>query len=238
MKAAILFFFSSATLLNVRGASEIVALPSASDVVAHLMQCDAERQAALAGYTSTRRYTLDNRSRHASMVVHATVDSDGTKRFTIVDESGSGTVRKHVFHKILEEESAATSPTLRSQSQISPANYSFQSARVEMVHNRRAYAIDVQPKKESRYLIAGRIWVDAEEYAVVRIEGKPAKNASFWIKSVHFVHEYQKNGRFWFPASNRSETVARFFGRAELTIEYFDYAVNSQTLSAALKAEK
>jgi len=128
MKTAILLLVFSASLLRVQAASEAVVIPSASDVVAHLMERDAERQAALSGYMATRQYTLDNRSRHASMVVHLTVDPDGYKRFAIVDESGSSTVRKHVFHKILEEESVASNPKLRSQSQISPENYSFESA--------------------------------------------------------------------------------------------------------------
>src|SRR5258706_8579440 len=103
MKTAIALLVSSVSLLRVQAASEAVVIPSASDVVARLMERAAERQAALSGYTATRRYTLDNKSRHASMVVHLTVDPDGSKRFAIVDESGSGTVQKHVFHKILEE---------------------------------------------------------------------------------------------------------------------------------------
>ena len=136
MKTAIILLVSSASLLQVQAASA-VATPSASDVIAHLMERDAARQAALAGYTATRRYTLDNWSRHASMVVRVTVDRDGTKNFAIVDESGSGTVRKHVLHKILKEESAASVPQMRDQSKISPENYLFQSAGVEMVNGRR-----------------------------------------------------------------------------------------------------
>jgi hypothetical protein len=237
MKAALILLVSSTTLLRVQAASEAVDIPSASDVVAHLMERDAERQVALSGYTATRRYRLDNKTRHASMTVHVTVNPDGSKNFAILDESGSGTVRKHVLHKILEEESAASNPKLRGQSQISPENYWFESAGVEMVNDRRAYVIDLKPRKESKYLIAGRIWVDAEDYAVMRVEGKPAKNPSFWTKSVHFVHEYKKNGLFWFPVSNRSETDARIFGRADLVIEYFDYAVNSSALSAAAARE-
>jgi len=236
MRAAIVLLVSSVSLLRVQAASEAVVIPSASDVVAQLTERDAERQAALSGYTATRRYTLDIKSRHASMTVHVAVN-DGIKKFAIVDESGSGTVRKHVLHKILKEESAASVPQMRDQSKISPENYLFRSAGVEMVNGRRTYVLDLEPKKESRYLIAGRIWVDAEDDAVMRVEGKPAKNPSFWTKSVHFVHEYKKNGLFWFPVSNRSETDARIFGRADLVIEYFDYAVNSSALSASAAGE-
>ena len=117
MKTAILLLVFSALLLRVQAESEAVVIPYTSDVIARLMERNAGRQAALSssGYTATRQYTLDNRSRHASMVVHVTVDPDGYKRFAIVDESGSSTVRKHVFHKILEEESVASNPKLRAQ---------------------------------------------------------------------------------------------------------------------------
>jgi len=70
--------------------------------------------------------------------------------------------------------------------------------------------------------------VDAEDFAMVRAEGNPAKNPSFWTKSVHFVHTYQKSGAFWFPLATESETEARLFGTTDLTIEYFDYKPNAQ----------
>src|SRR5262249_16444768 len=148
-----------AFLTRIQAAPEPIAIPSsipsAPDVIARLMERDAERQAALSGYAATRRYTLDNRSRHASMVVRMDVDPEGFKRFAIVEESGSSSVRKHVLHKVIEEESAASHPKLRAQSQITPENYSFQSAGVEIVNHRRAYVIDLSPKKDSKYLIAG-----------------------------------------------------------------------------------
>ena len=62
---------------------------------------------------------------------------------------------------------------------------------------------------------------------MARVEGKPAKNPSFWIHSVHFVHTYSKNGPFWFPASTESVTEVRIFGATSLTIRYFDYTPNS-----------
>jgi hypothetical protein len=49
------------------------------------------------------------------------------------------------------------------------------------------------PKNRKQVSCAGRIWVDAADYAIVRIEGKPAKNPSFWVKTVHFVHTYRKS---------------------------------------------
>ena len=102
----------------------------------------------------------------------------------------------------------------------------------ENFNQRATYVLAIAPKTHNKYLVEGRIWVDADEYAITRIEGKPAKNPSFWIKSVHFVHNYQKNGPFWLPVSDRSVSDARILGATELTIEYFDYAPNGTTLSA------
>ena len=150
MKTAILLLVSLASLLRVQAASEAVVVPSASEVIAHLMERDAERQAALSGYTATRRYTLDNKSRHASMTVHVTVNPDGIKNFAIVDESGSGAVRKHVLHNILKEESAASVPQVRDQSKISPENYLFQSAGVQVFTGRRAYVLDLETQEREQ----------------------------------------------------------------------------------------
>jgi hypothetical protein len=68
--------------------------------------------------------------------------------------------------------------------------------------------------------------VDANDYAVVQIEGTPARNVSFWTKRVNFVQTFAKNGDLWLAQSNRSVTDARMFGIANLTIEYFDYELD------------
>jgi hypothetical protein len=101
----------------------------------------------------------------------------------------------------------------------------------EYVRGRPAYVIAIEPKTPNKYLARGRVFVDAEDYAIVRVEGRPAKNPSFWIKSVHFVHDYDKSGPFWFPVSDHSVTDARIFGPTEMTIEYFDYRPNTYPLS-------
>jgi len=59
-----------------------------------------------------------------------------------------------------------------------------------------------------------------------RIEGQPARNPSFWIRSVHFVHTYEKVGPFWFASATRTKSEIRIFGSSELTIENSDYTLN------------
>jgi len=75
-------------------------------------------------------------------------------------------------------------------------------------------------------MIRGRIWVDAVDFAITRLEGSPAKNPSIWIRSVYVVHRYDRIGKFWLPVTNKSRAEARIFGTNDVGIEYFDYLIN------------
>jgi len=210
-------------------------LPTGDEVVAKMMARDSERQATLYGYTASRRYVLENQRHHkrAEMLVRVTCLRDGSKQFETISETGWGGARKHVFPRLLEAETEASRPGLRERSRLIPENYVFEMIGTEYVEERPAYVIAIAPKTPNKYLMQARIWIDADEFAIVRIEGKPAKNPSFWTKSVHFVHKYEKRGSFWFPVSDRSVTDVRVFGSTEVTIEYFDYAPNASALSAS-----
>jgi hypothetical protein len=202
---------------------------TADDVVAAMMSRDAERIAALRGYTAMRRYELENRGRHkrAEMLVKVTGHEDGSRTFETVSASGWGVVLKHVFPRLLDAEVESSRPDARDRSRVTPENYSFEMIGTEEVRDRPAYVMAIEPKTKNKFLMRGRIWVDVEDYAIVRIEGQPAKNPSFWTRSVHFTHEYQKYGAFWFPVRDVSVTDVLIVGTTEMRIEYFDYAFKS-----------
>jgi hypothetical protein len=205
------------------------ALRTAGDVVDRMIAHDRERQAVLHGYTAMRRYVLENQSHHkrAEMVVRMTYGGDGSKQFEVISTDGWAGARKHVFPRLLEAETEAARPDLVERSRITPGNYTFELSGTESVRGRVAYVMAIEPKTPNKYLTRGRIWVDADEFAIVRVEGEPAKIPSFWFKSVHFVHDYDKIGSFWLAVSDRSVTNVRVFGATEMTIEYFDYKPNA-----------
>jgi hypothetical protein len=205
------------------------ALPPVGEVIAKLMESDNHRREAFPGYTAMRQYTSVNsqHKKRAEMVIKVDWRVDGSKAFETVSAAGWGVIRDHVFPRLLEGEIEASQPHIQQRSRISPENYSFELDGTEDVNSRPAYRVKVTPKAKNKYLIQGKIWIDMDDFAIARIEGKPAKSPSFWIKSVQFVHIYRKNGRFWLPSSDRSVTDARFVGGIETTIEYFDYKPNS-----------
>ena len=204
---------------------------SADEVVASMFARDTQREVLGAGYTGRRLYVLDNQRMHkrAEMVVSVNCDADGTKRFAVISEEGWKSAHKHVLRKMLESETETSRPETRPKVRMTPENYEFVMLGTELVGDRIAYVIEVLPKRHDRYLFRGRIWVDAEDYALARAEGNPAKNPSFWTRSVHFVQQYRRAGQFWFPLSTESVTEARIFGRTDVTISYFDYTAHSQT---------
>src|ERR1700693_5546242 len=222
-------FLLAALLLlpaSAAAADESPSLPTAEEIVARMGSRDRQRQVSIEGYAGMRRYVLDNQNLHkrAEMLVQVQGDPDGTKHFEVVSEEGWKAAHKHVLRKMVESESETSRPEMRASTKLNLENYDFEVIGTEMVADRPAYVLETHPKRKEKYLFRGRIWVDTEDYALMRAEGSPAKNPSFWTKSTHFVQIYQKNGPLWFPRSTQSVTEAHIFGTTDVNIEYFGYA--------------
>jgi len=199
--------------------------PTADEIVTRMTAHDLSRQSSIEGYAGMRRYVLENQkfNKRAEMLVQVQGEKDGTKHLEVVSEEGWKAAHKHVLHKMLESEMEVSRPEMRASARLIPKNYDFALVGTELVADRTAYVLEIRPKRNEHYLFEGRIWVDAEDYALVRAEGKPAKKPSFWTKSIHFVQVYQKCGPVWFPLSTQSVTEARLLGTTDVSIEYFDY---------------
>ena len=241
MKTQIIFatLLVASTGMSLR-ATDNDPLPDANTVVATMLQHDAQRRALADGYRGMRRYVLENDRMHkqAALVARVEAEGNGAKHFEIIEEDGWKAADKHVFRKMLASEEEASRPQERLKTQVAPQNYDFRMIGTETIGGRPTYAIDVTPKRNEEKLFAGRIWIDVQDYALVRVEGKPAKSPSFWIKNVHFVHTYQKSGSQWFPCSTKSVTDVRVFGTTKVTINYFDYAPRPSARSETARAEK
>lgn len=213
-------------VLNLPAQTAVTSLPSADEVMANLLVHDNEREKLAAGFNGSRQYLFDNEhfDKHAEMLVSVAIDRDGSKHFQVVSEEGWKAAHKHVLHKMLESEAESSEPATRSKTRLIADNYDFEMVELGALEGRPTYIIDVIPKRHDKYLLRGRVWVDAEDYALARVEGEPAKNPSFWTRSVHFVQQYRKSGVFWVPVMTSSVTQARIFGTTEVTIRYFDYA--------------
>ena len=211
---------------------------TAPEILERLVQADNDRLSALAGYSGTRHYRFENKKsgKTAEMTVRMSCGSDGVKSFEVVSESGSGFVRNHIIHKMIEAESESSQKGERKESRIIPENYEFRLIGTEPWEGRPTYVLEINPKKPSKFSLRGRIWVDAEDFAIARVEGQPAKNPSFWIKSANVEQRYGRTGQFWLPSLNHSVAQARIFGATEVVIEYSDYKTNAREVQSRVRS--
>ncbi len=211
-------------------------------IVKNLQEANAQRAAALDGFVGTRVYRMQYRGfpgdRDAEMVVNVTFHAPYSKVFSVVSQTGSKFVIDHVFTKLLEGEQEAANDDNRRRTALSTENYDFSLAGFEKSAAGGEYVLDLLPRTRNKFLYRGKIWVDAKDFAVVRIEGEPAKNPSFWIKKTTVAHRYIKLNDFWLPAENHTESVIRLGGTANLSIEYKDYRITKAKPLAAVETAR
>ena len=213
---------------------------SLEQVVTNLEQRNAQRAAALEEFEGKRIYRMQYRGfpsdKDAEMVVKVLFHAPNSKEFTVVSQTGSKFVIDHVFKKLLEGEQEAAKGDNRHDTALTRQNYNFELTGYEST-NGGQYVLKLLPRTRNKFLYRGQIWVDAKDFAVVRIEGEPGKNPSMWIKKTDIAHRYVKVNDFWLPAENHTESFIRLGGKATLSIEYQDYKIiKSIPLGAAKKA--
>jgi hypothetical protein len=199
--------------------------PTVDEIVRRMVEHNRVRESRLRYYTSRRQYHVEYRGFPSSMDASMEVEMDydaPSKNFRVLSESGSHALINHVLKKLLKSEQEAA--TNQRDNTLSPANYNFAFLETTIDSGRELFVLRVEPKVERKFLYRGKIWVDAEDFAVVKIEATPAQNPSFWIRDTQIEHRYSKSGDFWLPKQNTSVTRVRMGGTATLTINYESYA--------------
>lgn len=202
------------------------------EIVKNLQDRDNARAQALHRFEGTRVYNLHYRGfphdYDAEMVVNVSFQAPARKEFTVVSRSGSKYIVEHVFRRMLDGEKEATEE--QSRTALNEQNYQFVLLGYETSPDGSRYILSVTPKSNNKFLYRGIVWVDATDFAAVRIEAEPGQNPSFWIKKSAIQHTYKKIDGFWLPAENHSQSFLRIGGRAELAIDYRDYKITQSDL--------
>jgi hypothetical protein len=182
-----------------------------------------------------RHYEVQYRGFSSTLVgkldVSVSFDAASGKSFHILSQSGSKVLCDKVLKKAVDSELEASRD--QAATALTPDNYKFQRSGIESLEGRPAYVLDVEPVRDSKFLYRGKIWVDAADFAVVKVKAEPAKNPSFWISRPQITYTSAKIGEFWLPEFNRSETKVRFGGTAVFTIDYGTYQIDSARSSSA-----
>lgn len=204
---------------------------TANEIVQKLVAANLRRSQALHGYQGMRTYHLDYRGlfghHEAELQVAVTYTAPDKKEFRIVSRSGSNLLINHVLLKLLSSEAEAQEEQNRKQLEVTTSNYAFALEELQHTSNGDFYVLSVTPKGKSKYLYRGKIWVDAHDFAVARMEGEPQKNPSIWASHTQVAYRWVWQEGFWLPAHTESTTQVRMGGKATLTIDYSDYQITA-----------
>ena len=200
---------------------------SGDHIFNELLRHNAFRDAALERYSVLRTYEVKSATGklYAREIVKVDYQAPNEKTFFTVSEEGSGLVRSLVLKRLIESEKETAAGKEHHDSSIAPANYSFEMEGEEELGDHRCFVVRAIPKREDKYLFEGTIWIDMQDYAIVKIAGHPAKRLSFWIEQADFVRQYQKIGAFWFPSEDTTVVRVRLKGTKTLTIRHEEYEV-------------
>ncbi len=194
-----------------------------NEILARMEQRYEQQLRALQSYQDRRRYSVTHSllGNSTYLLVEEKFRAPEEKRFQVLERGGSSQVQQRVFFRLLQTEQETARQATRLQVDLCRRNYAFTFERYDPLAG--AYVFQAEPRGSHPYLLRGKIWINAQDFAVQRIEGEPAQRNSSLIRQSRFVHEFAKFGDFWFPVRHRSETQLYLFGRATLAIDYFDY---------------
>lgn len=235
-QAALLLLSGSAVSTAPSAPAAVPALPL-SKIVARIQQQSAFQSHELESYDATRHYTIQYKGFGADIAAQMAVvvhfDQASGKSFRILSQSGSKLLCDKVLKKAVESEQEAARD--KSATALSPANYRFAFSGTGVLNGRPNYILTVEPLRPGKFLYRGKVWIDAADYQVARIEVQPAKNPSFWIAHSDIENTYSPTDGIWLPEHNRSQSKIRIGGTAVLTIDYGTYHVvlNNQGSHAA-----
>ena len=194
--------------------------------VSRVNAAEERRESNIGRMVSTRRYVLRNRrwEKDAVMRVRITSQPNAAKQFEVLELENTGGLQKKVFMRLLEAEiEASGNPKHEVESRVSPENYTFTVVGKDKLNGRECMVLALKPKRSSKYLIAGKAWVDTREHAIVRVEGETAKSLSFWIGKPKILQDFRNVNGVWVSSANKSVSDVRFLGTTELTVDFEHY---------------
>src|SRR6266849_3002013 len=199
------------------------------DVIAQMLQHNLLRSQQLQQYSAVRTYEIRNLEGKvaAQAVVRVEYRAPDKKTFSKTSEKGSSIVRHLVFDRLIQSESDTSSGREHHDGAITTTNYTFTLAGEEEVGPYHCFVLEAMPKRKDKYLFEGKIWIDAEDFAVVKIAGHPAKKPSFWINRAEFVRLYQRIDGFWLPYRDETSVEVKMYGRRALTVDHQQYVINA-----------
>jgi hypothetical protein len=194
-------------------------------IITGLEKAQAANKQHYRAYTMIREYKMfSGNSAQAKSDVVAQISFVPPNRKTFTIQKVIGASRgEGVVRKILEHEVKTTAED-QGASVLDRENYDFVFLGMAAVDGHPCYLLQLQPKHKREDLVAGRGWIDAENYLPRLIDGDLAKNPSWWLKRVHLTLTFGDVDGMWLQTGTKAIADVRIFGEHILTSREVNYA--------------
>lgn len=221
--------FLSCLLAGMAGAQANTSSPDVNAIVARMMTAQQENKAHKRPFTVKRDYLLLDKKEEpkAQVVANITVLPPNNKQYSI--ESSSGGMGEKVLRDVLNKETEP--PKDAQKKEISPENYNFQLLGEETLDGRRCYLLGLNPKREEKDLLRGKLWVDSTSYNIVQLEGSPVKTPSWWIHDLYILMNFTEVDGMWLHTFTHAVANVRFKGKYVMESRDLEYSPVRQTAS-------
>ena len=155
----------------------------------------------------------------------------GRVTYEMLRFEGDGTVKNQVIARYLTAEAEAQKDQAPSLA-VTPANYKFKYKSRSRLEGRAVYIFQVTPRQKRQGLFKGDLWIDAGTYLRVEESGYLVKSPSIFLKKVAFIRTYEIRDGISVPLQVQSEVDTRLAGKAELTIDFSNFSMDSAKRSA------
>ena len=216
-------------LLAIASVAQTSATPDTRDIVDRMLRAQQENKARVRPFTVKRGYLLLDKQdqQKAHVVANITVLPPDSKQYNI--ESSSGGMGEKVLRDVLSKETESARDAQRKE--LSLQNYDFKLLGEEILDGQRCFLVSMNPRREEKDLLRGKLWVDAETYNIRRVEGTPAKNPSWWLHNLHILMSFAEVDGMWLRTFTHAVADVRFKGKYVMESRDLEYRFTRQTAS-------
>jgi len=205
--------------------------PNVETIMARMAQVRSENRTRLRPYSVTRDYKLfgtERQTSKAEIIADVTFVPPDVKHYAIRQANGMGLGEK-IVRQMLDHETDIVKDY--ASTDLTQNNYDFRLIREEELDGQRCYLLEMSPKRKTKTLLRGHIWVDANTYQLRRAEGEPGKAPSWWLRDSRIVLAYGDVGGMWLQTSSESTANVRFVGPHTMVARDVEYKFNELAAS-------
>jgi hypothetical protein len=187
-------------------------------------------------YRALRRLEArnDRFNLHGWLEASTELTPEGQFRYEVVREGGSDYIIKKVLRPLLDNEEKLFATGDASRAAVTPQNYDLRGSEAA---EPGLVKLLVKPKRSDVSLIEGAVFVTEDEADLVRVEGRLAKNPSFWTKRVDVVRRYDRIDGARVPVRLDSVAQIRFAGTATLSMTWDYQTINGRPVTVASRSD-